>query len=112
MSEGKGGEEEREISALLCIYTYVYTYVHVYVHVHQAVLKQVPMHVTSSQFSFFCLFAGEILNVMHELPFGERSAKHILYHIFKQIVNYKKQDGSKGEVCKCVCGSNGGGTMI
>ena len=35
---------------------------------------------------------------MQELPFGERSAKHILFHIFKQIVNYKKQDSSKGEV--------------
>ena len=49
---------------------------------------------------------------MQELPFGERSAKHILFHIFKQIVNYKKQDSSKGEVrvkslstvgCCCVC---------
>ena len=35
---------------------------------------------------------------MQELPFGERSAKHILFHIFKQIVNYKKQDNTKGEV--------------
>ena len=38
---------------------------------------------------------------MQELPFGERSAKHILFHIFKQIVNYKKQDSSKGEVRTC-----------
>ena len=43
-------------------------------------------------------FLGEILSVMQELPFGERSAKHILFHIFKQIVNYKKQDNTKGEV--------------
>jgi hypothetical protein len=34
---------------------------------------------------------------MQDLPYGERSAKHILYHIFKQIVNWKKQDStSKG----------------
>ena len=47
---------------------------------------------------------GEILSVMQELPFGERSAKHILFHIFKQIVNYKKQDSSKGEVgCVIIC---------
>ena len=48
--------------------------------------------------------SGEILSVMQELPFGERSAKHILFHIFKQIVNYKKQDSSKGEVrCAIIC---------
>ena len=35
---------------------------------------------------------------MQELPFGERSAKHILFYIFKQIVNYKKQDSSKTDV--------------
>ena len=47
------------------------------------------------------LLLGEILSVMQELPFGERSAKHILFHIFKQIVNYKKQDSTKGEV-RCI----------
>ena len=40
---------------------------------------------------------------MQELPFGERSAKHILFHIFKQIVNYKKQDNTKGEVRRTLC---------
>ena len=36
--------------------------------------------------------SGEILGVIPNLPFGERSAKHILFHIFKQIVNFKRQD--------------------
>jgi hypothetical protein len=43
------------------------------------------------------IHAGEILSVIQDLPFGERSAKHILFHIFKQIVDYKKQDRTKGE---------------
>ena len=42
---------------------------------------------------YFVAEAGEILGIMGDLPFGERSAKHILFHIFKKIVNYKKQDG-------------------
>ena len=46
---------------------------------------------------YYIAESGEILGVMGDLPFGERSAKHILFHIFKQIVNYKKQDSSKGE---------------
>lgn len=36
--------------------------------------------------------SGEILGVMPNLPFGERSAKHILFHIFREIVNFKKTD--------------------
>jgi len=42
---------------------------------------------------YFIAEAGEITGIMGELPFGERSAKHILYHIFKKIVNFKKSDG-------------------
>jgi len=39
--------------------------------------------------------AGDILSVTQDLQFGERSAKHILFHIFSQIVDYKRQDESK-----------------
>ena len=39
--------------------------------------------------------SGEILGVMGQMPFGARSAKHILYHIFRQIVDFKKQDGGQ-----------------
>jgi intraflagellar transport protein 52 len=42
---------------------------------------------------YYIAESGEILGVVNELPFGERSAKHILFQIFKTIVDYKKQDG-------------------
>ena len=34
---------------------------------------------------YYIAESGEILGVMNDLPFGERSAKHILFHIFKQV---------------------------
>lgn len=37
--------------------------------------------------------SGEIMGIMQDLPYGERSAKHILFHIFKHIVDFKRQDG-------------------
>ncbi len=39
--------------------------------------------------------SGEILGVIQDLPYGERSAKHILFHIFRQIVEFKKQEAGK-----------------
>ena len=44
---------------------------------------------------YYIAESGEILGITKDLPFGERSAKHILFHIFKQIVNFKKHDGGK-----------------
>jgi intraflagellar transport protein 52 len=44
---------------------------------------------------YYIAESGEILGIIPELPFGERSAKHILFHIFKHIVEFKKQDGGK-----------------
>lgn len=44
---------------------------------------------------FFIAESGDILGVTAELPFGEKSAKHILFHIFKQIVDWKKEDGGE-----------------
>lgn len=41
---------------------------------------------------YFVAEAGEILGVVQHLAYGERSAKHILFHIFKQIVDCKKQE--------------------
>ena len=46
---------------------------------------------------YYVAESGEIVGIMQDLPFGERSAKHILFHIFKRIVNYKKQDGGINE---------------
>ena len=53
---------------------------------------------------YFILESGEILGVTGELPFGERSAKHVLFHIFKQIVDWKKQESGSP-------GGNGGNGM-
>ena len=47
---------------------------------------------------YYIAESGEILGVMQDLPFGHRSAKHILYHIFKQIVDFKKADGGKSSL--------------
>mmetsp|Transcript_26374 Transcript_26374/g.39129 ORF Transcript_26374/g.39129 Transcript_26374/m.39129 type:complete len:597 (+) Transcript_26374:53-1843(+) len=44
---------------------------------------------------YYVAESGDILGVSAELPFGERTAKHILFHIFKQIVDFKKQDAGK-----------------
>ena len=46
---------------------------------------------------YYIAESGDILGVTNELPFGERSAKHILFYIFKSIVNFKKQDGGKSD---------------
>lgn len=37
--------------------------------------------------------SGEILGITQTLPFGERSAKHILFNIMKQVIGYKMSDG-------------------
>ena len=42
--------------------------------------------------------SGNILNVMTQLNHGERSAKHILFFIFKQIVDFKKSNYGKSEI--------------
>jgi hypothetical protein len=41
---------------------------------------------------YFIAETGEILGIMQDLAKGEKSAKHILFHIFKQIVEFKKQE--------------------
>ena len=55
---------------------------------------------------YFLAEAGELLGAVAELPFGEKSAKHILFHIFRQIVEFKKQDG--GRVLGPHVGAGGG----
>ena len=46
---------------------------------------------------YYIAESGEILGIMENLPFGKRTAKHILFHVFKQIVDFKKRDGGKPE---------------
>jgi intraflagellar transport protein 52 len=60
-------------------------------------LAQLTNKCTSGEedLEYYIAESGEILGVVQSLPFGERSAKHILFHIFKQIVDFKKQDFGK-----------------
>ena len=69
-------------------------------------LAQLTNKCTSGEedLEYYIAESGEILGVMQDLPFGERSAKHILFHIFRQIVEFKKQDTSKSNF-----GMGGGG---
>lgn len=59
-------------------------------------LAQLTNKCTSGEedLEYFIGESGEILGIMQDLPYGERSAKHILFHIFKQIVDFKRQDGA------------------
>ena len=49
---------------------------------------------------YYIAESGDILGVTQKLPFGERSAKHILFSIFKQIVELKKQESVKEAVAE------------
>lgn len=57
-------------------------------------LAQLTNKCTSGEedLEYYIAESGEILGVIQDLPYGERSAKHILFHIFRQIVEFKKQD--------------------
>jgi intraflagellar transport protein 52 len=59
-------------------------------------LAQLTNKCTSGEedLEYFIGESGEILGIMQDLPYGERSAKHILFHIFKQIADFKRQDGA------------------
>lgn len=60
-------------------------------------LAQLANKCTSGEddLEYFVAEAGEVLGIIPELPYGERSAKHILFHLFRQVVEFKKQDGGK-----------------
>jgi intraflagellar transport protein 52 len=60
-------------------------------------LAQLTNKCTSGEddLEYYIAESGEILGVMQDLPYGERSAKHILFHIFRQIVEFKKQEVTK-----------------
>lgn len=63
-------------------------------------LAQLTNKCTSGEedLEYFIAESGEILGIIPNLAFGERSAKHILFYIFKQIVEFKKQDPSKIDI--------------
>ena len=52
------------------------------------------------------------VGVMNELTSGERSAKYILFHIFKQIVDFKKSDGGKASADMFAAQMNGDVTPV
>jgi intraflagellar transport protein 52 len=47
---------------------------------------------------YYIMEAGEILNVFPEMVGSDRSAKHVLFHIFRQIVDFKKSDGGRSSM--------------
>jgi len=56
---------------------------------------------------YYIAEAGEILNVIKDLPYGERSAKHILFHVFSRIVSFKKSDNGVLDMQMRNIGNNG-----
>ena len=60
-------------------------------------LAQLTNKCTNGQddLEYYIAEAGEILGIMSQLPYGEKSAKHILFHVFKKITDFKKQDFGK-----------------
>jgi len=55
------------------------------------------------------------MHYIHTIGSNERSAKHVLYHIFKQIVDFKKSDGGKSSmeaVAQAAYGANSDGMAV
>jgi intraflagellar transport protein 52 len=53
-------------------------------------LAQLTNKCTNDDLEYFVKESGEILQVSQGLPSDQRSAKHILFHIFEKLVNFKK----------------------
>jgi len=53
-------------------------------------LAQLTNKCTNDDLEYFVKESGEILQVSQSLPSDQRSAKHILFHIFEKLVNFKK----------------------
>ncbi len=53
---------------------------------------------TEDDLEYFISEGGNILNVVSSLQTGKKSAKHILFHIFSEIVEFKKTDYGKSEM--------------
>lgn len=45
---------------------------------------------TEDDLEYFIKEAGEVLGIHHQLKGENRSSKHVIEHVFKQIVNWKK----------------------
>lgn len=44
---------------------------------------------------YYIMEAGDILGVLPEVVGGDRGAKHVLFHIFRQIVDFKRSDSGR-----------------
>jgi intraflagellar transport protein 52 len=77
-------------------------------------LAQLTNKCTSGEedMEYYIAECGEILGVMQDLPYGERSAKHILFHIFRQIVEFKKQEATKFDDGQYNSGYDGGNNAL
>lgn len=53
-------------------------------------LAQLTNKCGNDDLEYYIKEAGEILSVSQQLPQDQRSAKHVLFHIFQKLVNFKK----------------------
>eukprot|EP01138_Halocafeteria_seosinensis_P014870 gb/GECG01015180.1/.p1 GENE.gb/GECG01015180.1/~~gb/GECG01015180.1/.p1 ORF type:complete len:532 (+),score=81.32 gb/GECG01015180.1/:1-1596(+) len=53
-------------------------------------LAQLTNKCTDEDVDFYVKEAAEILGVVHQLPTDKRDSKHILEHVFRAVVHYKK----------------------
>lgn len=62
-------------------------------------LAQLTNKCTDDDVDFYVKEAAEILGVVHQLPTDKRDSKHILEHVFRAVVQYKKlnQDDDQSE---------------
>jgi len=62
-------------------------------------LAQLTNKCGNDDLEYYIKEAGEILSVSQQLPQDQRSAKHVLFHIFQKLVNFKKlnqEDAARG----------------
>jgi len=59
-------------------------------------LAQLTNKCTSGEedLEYYIYESADILGIMPDLPHGSGSAKHILFHIFKQVVDFKRADST------------------
>lgn len=51
--------------------------------------------ISDDDLEYFIMEAGDITGISHSMQFEEKNAKQILYLLFKQIIEFKKQDFGK-----------------
>lgn len=73
-------------------------------------LAQLTNKCSNDDLEYYVKEAGEILSVSQQLPPEQRSAKHILFHIFQKLVNFKKLNQESGAAGGPGGGGVGGGS--